>query len=199
MTTQRQQQSAPHTTITHWLFLIIIATLAITVDQASKAYVVAHLDLHESWMPLDFIEPVFKFTHVHNTGAAFGLFPDGGTVFFVIALVVSVVIVYYYRKLPGQVWLMRLALGLQLGGAVSNNLIDRVRLGYVVDFFNVTYWPVFNVADSCIVLGVALLALELLREEWRDARDKAERHQAAFGAEEVDNNLPESPEEQAYG
>lgn len=196
MTTQRQPQSAPRTTIMHWLFLILVVALAIGVDQASKAYVVAHLDLHESWMPIDALEPVFRFTHIHNTGAAFGMFPGGGTVFFVIALIVSVVIVYYYRKLPRQVWLARLALGLQLGGAISNNLIDRVRLGYVVDFFNVTHWPVFNVADSCIVIGVALLAFELLREEWRTAQDEARGPESGDSA--ADTHGAESSEEQAY-
>ncbi len=157
----------------HWLLLAGVTALAIVVDQLSKAYVVAHLTLHESWMPLDFVEPVFRFTHVRNTGAAFGMFPDRGAVFVVIALVVSGMILYYYRQLDGHVWLIRLALGLQLGGALSNNLLDRLRQGYVVDFFNVGFWPVFNVADSCIVIGVGLLAFEMLREEWRSKRDSS--------------------------
>lgn len=153
------------TTLWRWLLLLGVAVLTILADQVSKAYVVAHLDLHESWMPLGFIEPLFRFTHVHNTGAAFGLFPQGGSIFLLIAVIVSAIIVYYYRQIPGHAWLVRLALGLQLGGALGN-VIDRVRLGYVVDFFNVEYWPVFNVADSCIVIGVALLALAMLREEY---------------------------------
>lgn len=168
-----------------WAFLGAVALLTILADQASKAYVVAHLDLHESWMPLDFIEPVFRFTHVHNTGAAFGIFPQGGSIFLVIALVVSAVILYYYHQLPADAWLARLALGLQLGGALGN-VIDRVRLGYVVDFFNVEYWPVFNVADSCIVIGVLLLGLEILREEYQAAR------QAQPGSEDS----PSAPGEQ---
>lgn len=147
----------------------MVAGLAILVDQATKAYVVAHLDRHATWMPIDFIEPVFRFTHVHNTGAAFGMFPQGGTLFLVIAVAVSTVIVYYYRNLPFGGWIVRLALALQLAGALGN-VIDRVRLGYVVDFMKVTYWPVFNVADSCIVIGVLLLAFEMLREEWRAGR-----------------------------
>jgi signal peptidase II len=155
-------------TLRQWLLLFGVAALAILADQVSKAYVVAHLSLHESWMPLGFIEPLFRFTHVHNTGAAFGIFPQGGSIFLLIAVIVSAVIVYYYRQIPGQAWLVRLALGLQLGGALGN-VIDRVRLGYVVDFFNVEYWPVFNVADSCIVIGVALLALAMLREEYQAA------------------------------
>ena len=153
-----------------WLFLLGVAALAILADQITKAYVVAHLDLHASWMPLDFLESIFRFTHVHNTGAAFGLFPEGGSFFLIIAVLVSSFILYYYRQLPAGAWLVRLALGLQLGGALGN-VIDRVHRGYVVDFMHLEHWPVFNVADSCIVLGVVLLALEMVIEEYQAARE----------------------------
>lgn len=166
--TERSQTRAHH-----WLFFAVVAGLAILVDQATKAYVAAHLARHATWMPVDFIEPVFRFTHVHNTGAAFGMFPQGGTLFLVIAVAVSTVIVYYYRNLPFGGWLVRLGLALQLAGALGN-VIDRVRLGYVVDFMKVTFWPVFNVADSCIVIGVLLLAFEMLREEWRAGRQRGD-------------------------
>lgn len=152
-----------------WLLLIGVTLLTVVADQASKAYVVAHLGLYESWMPLAFLEPVFRFTLVHNTGAAFGLFPQGGSMFLIIAVVISVVIVYYYRQVPSGAWLARLALGLQLGGALGN-VVDRVRLGYVVDFLHVEYWPVFNVADSCIVIGVTLLALLMLIQEHQESQ-----------------------------
>jgi signal peptidase II len=154
-----------------WLLLALVAGLTILADQVSKAYIAAHLALHESWMPLDFIEPVFRITHIRNTGAAFGMFPQGGSIFLIIAVIVSTVIIYYYRQIPGHAWLVRVALGLQLGGALGN-VVDRVRQGYVVDFLNVKYWPVFNVADSSIVVGVALLALVMLREDMVAARQK---------------------------
>lgn len=153
----------------HWWLLALVVALVLLADQATKAYVTAHLDLHESWMPLDWLEPVFRFTLVHNTGAAFGIFPGGGSIFLVIAVVVSSIIVFYYRQLPAGTWLVRAALGLQMGGALGN-VIDRVRLGYVVDFFNVTHWPVFNVADSSIVVGVGLLMLAMVHEEWVEQR-----------------------------
>ena len=175
----------------HWLFLIGIVALVITVDQITKAYVVAHLDLHESWMPLDFVRPFFRFTHIRNTGAAFGIFPGSGAVFTVIALVVSVIVVYYYRQISGGMWLIRLALGLQLGGALGNNVIDRPRLGYVVDFLHVEMWPVFNVADSCIVIGVVLLMLVVLRDEWRTARQSKAETQPADDEQPCDS--PEEP------
>src|SRR5206468_6544533 len=105
------------------------------------------------------------FTYVQNRGAAFGLLQDQ-TVFFVfVGLLVVAVIGASYRYLPRSGFLVHLALGLQLGGAVGN-LIDRIRQGYVVDFVDFGYrsnwWPVFNVADSAIVVGVALLALNAL-------------------------------------
>lgn len=176
-----------------WLLLVMVAALVILADQISKAYVAAQLAPGESWMPWDALKPVFRFTHVQNTGAAFGIFPEGGTVFLIIALVVSGIIVYYHRQLPRHAWLLRLGLGLQLGGALGN-VIDRVRLGYVVDFLHVEYWPVFNVADSCIVLGVALLALEILREERRLAR--ADQHAGAASAR---GDAPgDAPEKNAF-
>jgi signal peptidase II len=153
----------------YWIFLFGVALLAILVDQITKAYVVNHLAPYDSWMPIQFIEPVFRITHVHNTGAAFGIFPEGGSIFLVIAVVVSSFILYYYRQLPRGAWLVRLALGLQMGGALGN-AVDRIKTGYVVDFFHVERWPVFNVADSCIFMGVVLLALEMMIEEYRANR-----------------------------
>jgi|AMZC01.1.fsa_nt_AMZC01002280.1_6 signal peptidase II len=151
----------------HWLLLVSVVGLVLLADQVSKAYVAAHLPLYDSWAPVKALEDVFRFTHVRNTGAAFGLFPQGGFLFLGIAVIVSAIILYYYRQIPADAWLIRVALGLQLGGALGNAL-DRLRLGYVVDFFDVSYWPVFNVADSCVVLGVGGLVLVMLREERRE-------------------------------
>jgi len=165
--------AAPGTTLRHWLFLGIVAAVAIALDQASKAYVVAHLARGESWMPVDFIAQVFRFTHVRNSGAAFGMFSGRGQVFLLIAAVIVLVILYFYRQLPRGTWLVRTALGLQLGGALGN-VIDRVRLDFaVIDFLHVRYFPVFNVADVCIVVGVGLLAFAMLREERRERQNVA--------------------------
>ncbi len=161
----------------HWFLLVSVVALVLLADQISKAYVAAHLPLHDSWAPVQALEEVFRFTHVRNTGAAFGLFPQGGIVFLIIAIIVSVIILYYYRQVPADAWLIRLALGLQLGGALGNAL-DRLRQGYVVDFFDVSYWPVFNVADSCVVLGVGALVLVMLREERRERQRQAAQEAA---------------------
>ena len=163
------QKTTRAAALLRWAFLAFVVAAVVAADQLSKAYATAHLQWGESWIPLEAVRPFFRFTLTHNTGAAFGLFPQGGTLFLLIALVVAAVILYYYRQLPPQAWLVRLALGLQLGGALGN-VVDRLRQGYVVDFLEVPHWPVFNVADSCIVVGVALLGWVLWREERRAAR-----------------------------
>ena len=89
------------------------------------------------------------------------------------AAVVIVAIIVYYRYLSDGQWLMRVALGLQLGGAIGNNLIDRPRQGYVVDFIDLNFWPlhnwpIFNLADTAVVSGVTVLALVMLWEERRE-------------------------------
>lgn len=170
-----------------WLYLVGTALFIVAADRITKAYVAAHLDLHESWMPLDFIEPIFRFTRVHNTGAAFGIFPQGNVLFLIINLVVSIFILYYYRQLPTGATLIRFALGLQLGGAMGN-AIDRIRTGYVIDFLHLEHWPVSNIADISIVTGVLLLAFEIFREERRVAKLAQEAESA---------QKPDSSEEEA--
>src|SRR5687767_9536061 len=116
-------------------------------------------------VPFPVLGDYFRFTYVENRGAAFGLLQDQTAFFVLVGVLVIGVIAASYRYLPRSGLLLHLALGLQLGGAIGN-LIDRVRQGYVVDFVDFGYhsnwWPVFNVADSAIVVGVALLALNAL-------------------------------------
>jgi signal peptidase II len=104
------------------------------------------------------------------------MFPQLGTVFMIIAVLVIVGIVIFYDKLPtGNIWI-RVSLGLQLGGAMGN-LVDRILRGYVVDFVDIGFWPIFNIADLSIVLGVAILAYFLWEEE-NSSNDPA--HISAF-------------------
>jgi len=102
--------------------------------------------------------------HTTNSGAAFGIFPNQGSLFILIAVVVVLAIVLYQRRLPAGGWLIRLTLGLQLGGAVGN-LLDRLHYGYVIDFIDIGFWPIFNLADASIVMGVVILAYRLWRED----------------------------------
>jgi signal peptidase II len=144
-----------------------VALTAVILDQLSKREVVTLLHPGQSWSPIPALAPWFSFTYVTNTGAAFGLFPRYGYVFMVVAVGVVIAIAIYYLHMPAGQTLIKLSLGLQLGGALGN-LVDRFTYGHVVDFIDLKVWPVFNLADSSIVLGVALLALGLLREPGED-------------------------------
>ena len=147
--------------------LPVVAVLILVIDQISKLAVMTSLRPGESWNPVAALERWVSLTYVTNTGAAFGLFPDYGVVFMVAAVVVIVTIIFYYRHLPGEQWLVQASLGLQLGGALGN-LLDRLQHGHVIDFIDFKIWPVFNVADSSVFVGVVILAFHLLRygEDW---------------------------------
>ena len=166
-----------------WI-LPVTAAGVVLVDQLSKYLVVTRLREGQSCDLAPWLAPIFHITHVTNTGAAFGLFRGLGGLFVVVAVVVIAVILLYSHELSAGPRLTRVALGLQLGGAIGNNLVDRLRQGYVVDFIDLNFWPlrewpVFNVADSSIVAGVIVLALLMVREEWL-AREKKQAIQDGF-------------------
>jgi signal peptidase II len=143
-----------------WLWL---SSLAIVLDQASKLVVDNSMQLYES-IPL---MPYFNLTYVHNTGAAFSFLSEAGGwqrwFFAVLALAISAVLSVWLARLEKHETLLAVALSLVLGGAIGN-LIDRLAYGYVIDFLDVYYntwhWPAFNIADSAITLGVALMLAE---------------------------------------
>ena len=134
------------------LVFFVIAGLVVALDQLTKYLVRANLALGES-VPE---EGPLRITYVTNTGAAFGIL-QGQTLFLVVTTIFGLAaIVLYYLYPPMEHGVLRVALGLQLGGAVGN-LADRVRLGKVTDFIDVGAWPAFNVADSSIVVGVGII------------------------------------------
>lgn len=151
------QESSPSTHSTGQRSLLLVAAgVVVLIDQLSKLLVELLLPLYRSWAPFPHLLPIFRFSHVGNTGSAFGLFPHNSAIFAWVATFVSLAILIYNYNLPGrQVWL-RLALGLQLGGAVGN-LADRLRLGHVTDFIDFGPW-IFNLADAAIILGAFILA-----------------------------------------
>lgn len=141
---------------------VLVALIIFGADQISKHLVLTRLALGESWNPVSGLGRYISATHVINPGAAFGLFPDQGSLFAVIAVVVVLAILVYYRYLPARNPLVRLSLALQLGGALGN-LADRLQHGFVVDFIDFKIWPVFNLADVTIVAGVGILAYFLMQ------------------------------------
>ncbi len=147
-----------------FLILFGVALLVLTLDQLTKAWVVASLPEGGWWSPIPGLWRVFRIVHTTNSGAAFGIFPQQGSFFILIAVIVVLAIVFYQHRLPINGWLIRLTLGLQLGGA-TGNLIDRLHYGSVIDFIDIGFWPIFNLADLSIVVGVAVLAYYLWRED----------------------------------
>ena len=143
------------------LFSAVVTVLVI--DQASKYLVKTNLRLHESWPK----EGLLRLTHGTNTGTAFGLFPDQTFVLILASFFAIGFLYYFYRTqaLPSR--LLRLAIGLQLGGAFGN-LFDRIKDGAVVDFIDVGWWPVFNLADSSIVVGITVLVSVVLLSKGAD-------------------------------
>lgn len=166
--------------IRQWSVVPLVALLVVVVDQWSKHLIVTNIPLGGAYVPFPALEPYFKLVHWPNTGAAFGLFQGQGSLFVVIAVVVIVAVLIYARYLPTDSTAVKICLGLQLGGAIGNNLFDRLRLGHVTDFLlftlpvgdRVYMWPAWNVADASIVVGTIVLAVLLLRTERAESRRK---------------------------
>jgi len=146
-----------------WLLFGIAITIVV-LDQISKAILLANVPSGTAWMPLTWLAPYARFVNWYNSGVAFGLFQGGGMLFAILALIVSGGIIYYYPRIPHEEKLMQVAFGFMLGGAVGN-LIDRFRYGgNVIDFISVGNFPVFNVADSAVTIGVGLMLLATFLE-----------------------------------
>ncbi len=147
--------------------LIGVALPVILVDQIVKFVVSSALPLGGAWSPLPGPDPFIQIIHTYNTGVAFGLFQNLSIIFTILPVIISGVIVYYATQLRADQKLMAVSFGFVLGGALGN-LIDRLRIGHVIDFFDVGIGNLrnaSNVADWSIVLGVILLAIALWREE----------------------------------
>lgn len=143
-------------------FVIMAGVLA--ADQLSKYMVETRIPLYGVWAPIPSLEGLFRIVHTSNSGAVFGLFQGTGAFFAVLAIIVVVAIIYFNFTLPAGQWLLRIALGLQLGGAIGN-LTDRLRSGgHVTDFIDIGPWYIFNLADLAIVSGVILFGWVMWQE-----------------------------------
>lgn len=151
---------------------MVISLLVLFLDQLTKLYIVSRFSLYES---VTILENFFHITYILNPGAAFGILAGKDASFRVpffisLSFVAAVGIVLFYRAVEDRV--VQVALSLILGGAVGN-MIDRARLGEVIDFIDVhwynNHWPAFNVADSAITIGVGLLLLDMFLKERRGA------------------------------
>ena len=154
--------------MSRYRILAIISVVILVFDQATKLYVDANFRLHES-MPV--IHGFFSLTYVRNKGAAFGILADNAVripFFITVSIVAMLGILWYIRRIRNDQRLTVFSLSLVFAGALGN-LIDRIRLGEVIDFLDVFWqryhWPAFNVADSAITVGVTLLFIDMWRED----------------------------------
>ena len=144
----------------------LIALVIVLLDQWTKGLVRANIPHGGSWLPesLLWLSPYARIVHWYNTGAAFGMFKDASMILTVLAFIVIGAILFYYPQVSRDDWSLRLALSMQLGGAIGN-LIDRLRIGHVTDFISVGNFPVFNVADASISVGAVVLFLGVWLQE----------------------------------
>ena len=145
----------------------LIVLLVFAADQWSKASIQKTLGYEQS---REVFGKAFLLTLTHNTGGAWGLLPHGNPLFIGFACVAAIALLFAYHRVARPDSLIAGAFALALGGAFGN-LLDRLRFGYVVDFFDarVIHWPIFNVADSAITLSIVLLLIHFFRAAKPDA------------------------------
>ena len=164
----------PRTAIYKDFVLIQLAILIFVFDQFSKFLVRDLLLYRESFPATGF----FRFTHTFNTGSAFGILQDQNTPLILVSFVGVAILIWIYQSQRVATGLLRLSIGLQIGGAVGN-LLDRLRLGHVTDFVDVGDWPIFNVADASIITGLVILAWIFLASD--SGRAKAPVPNSGYG------------------
>lgn len=153
-----------------------VAGVLVALDQWTKWLVRENIEFGGQWMPesLAWLSPYARIVHWYNSGAAFGMFQNGNMIFTVLAFIVIGAIIYYFPLVENEDWTLKLAMGLQLAGA-AGNLIDRLMMGKVTDFISVGVFPVFNVADASITVGVIVLLLGVWLKELKEKKKAAEK------------------------
>lgn len=149
-------------TTQRWLVPSLLALVVFSADQLSKLWVLATLGPLPYQHTITLVGDWLSLVYSRNTGVAFGLFQNMSQLFTVTSIMITVAAIYaYVYHLPNHSPSIQVAMGLVVGGALGN-IVDRLRLGYVVDFISVGWWPIFNLADSGITVGVTILALYLI-------------------------------------
>ena len=135
-------------------YVFLTAFLIVFLDQFTKLIISSRFTLGES-VPV--IKSIFHLTYIINKGAGFGILQNKQWFFIWFAVIVIGIILYLYDKIPASKY-VQLGVGLILGGAIGN-LIDRIRLNYVIDFLDFRFWPAFNIADSAVSVGAVILII----------------------------------------
>ena len=167
--------------------LLGIAGVVVALDQWTKWWVRENIPFATQWLPdsLQWLMPYARLVYWENSGAAFGMFQNGAPVFTVLAFIVIGVILFYYPQIESEGWIFRLALALQLSGAVGNLISRLMHDGKVTDFISVGTFPVFNIADSAITVGTAVLILGVWLSERAAKRARAESDAGVDGEQVV--------------
>lgn len=172
-------------------FLFSVAGTIIVLDQITKAIVRANLAIGEMWAPWDWLMPYARIFHVQNEGVAFGMLQGMGGVFAILAIIVAGVIIYAFPRISKSDWVLRLALSMQLAGALGN-VIDRLLFnGKVTDFISVGTFAIWNVADASITVGVVLLMIDLLIQEYKTSKNKHHSVISTEGPGDSENSAKE--------
>jgi len=157
--------------IKSYAVLMPIAGVVIGLDQWTKTLVRSNLGFGEFWSPWDWLSPYARIVHWYNTGVALGLFQDQNLLFAILVSIIAMIIFIYYPQLSEGDWFLRIALAMQFGGSIGN-LIDRLTVGHVTDFFSVGSFPVFNVADASVTIGVGIMILGVWLQERKEKAQK---------------------------
>jgi signal peptidase II len=156
--------------IRDYALLLLMAGIIIGIDQWTKMLVRSKLEFGAIWAPWDWLLPYARIVHWNNSGAAFGILQGQSLLFTILAFLVTGVIIYYFPRVSSRDWTLRMAMGLQLGGAVGN-LVDRLTMkGNVTDFISVGSFAVFNVADASITVGVVILLIGVWIKELQEKK-----------------------------
>ncbi len=142
----------------------LLAIIVIVLDQVTKNWVLQALGHGETWSPIPGHPELLTLLLTRNTGTPCGYFPQTNVFFSFAPFLILAIVILFYRSQRHPGWLLSIGTGLIIGAAFGN-LIDRLRLGFVVDFVQISQWPVFNVSDASVTTAVVLLLLWSLREE----------------------------------
>lgn len=167
-----------------WLPLLLISSLVIALDQIAKWWVVQNLVIGQIMPILEMFQPYLQITRITNTGFAFGMASGGSNIILVLSSIVTLVLLWMYIQSKKTDTLQHIALAMVIGGAIGN-IIDRIRLGHVVDFVHVTI-PGFisnvsNFADHFVVIGVGLLLLDSFLQERNQAKNETVKNEDTGG------------------
>lgn len=152
------------------MFLFLIAGIVILIDQVTKYYIKTNMLIGES---IPVIPKIFHITYIQNSGGAFGMFQDK-TTFFVIVSIIAIILLIFFYFLSSNNLLIKIALSIILGGAIGN-LIDRIINKKVVDFFDFRIWPIFNIADIAICIGMGFLLLDMFNNKNKINNDEEKK------------------------